>query len=116
MEIVTLVTTAMFFLKPFLKKTGEKVAEEVGTSLWTWLSDKVVNKKELPAKCTEVEVAEVQTYLESELSSNTALVKALEAKLQEIQSSSEGQMIIENHGNVDKQVNITNMSCGTINL
>jgi len=116
MEIVTLVTTAMFFLKPFLKKTGEKIAEEVGANLWTWLSNKVANKKELPVKCTDVEVAEVQTYLESELSSNTALVKALVEKLQEIQLSSKSQMIIENHGNVEKQVNITNMSDGTINL
>ena len=116
MEIVTLVTTAMFFLKPFLKKIGEKVAEEVGANLWTWLSNKVANKKELPVKCTDVEVAEVQTFLESELSSNTALVKALVEKLQEIQLSSKSQMIIENHGNVEKQVNITNMSDGTINL
>ena len=106
----------MFFLKPFLKKIGEKVAEEVGANLWTWLSNKVANKKELPVKCTDVEVAEVQTFLESELSSNTALVKALVEKLQEIQLSSKSQMIIENHGNVEKQVNITNMSDGTINL
>lgn len=116
MDIVSLVTTAMFFLKPFLKKSGEKVAEEIGSSLWTWLSDKLNRKKELPAKCSEVEVEEVQTYLQSELANNPALEKALEAKLQEIQSSSQGQMIIENNGTVEKQVNITNMSGGTINL
>lgn len=116
MDIISLVTTAMFFLKPFLKKSGEKVAEEIGSSLWTWLGDKLSRKKELPVKCSEVEVEEVQTYLESELANNPVLEKALEAKLQEIQSSPQGQMIIENKGKVEKQVNITNMSGGTINL
>lgn len=106
----------MFFLKPFLKKTGEKVAEEVGSTLWGWLSDKFANKKELPDKCSDLEIEEVKTYLESELSKNPALVKALEDKLQEIQSTSQGQMIVENQGPVEKQVNITTMSGGNINL
>lgn len=116
MDVLSLITTAMYFLKPFLKKSGEKVAEEVGSTLWGWLSDKFANKKELPDKCSDADVLEIQTYLESELTNNPALVKALESKLQEIQSSPQGQMIIENKGSVEKQINITNMSGGTINL
>jgi hypothetical protein len=116
MDVISLVSTAMLFLKPFFKKSGEKVAEEIGSSLWTWLGDRLSKKKELPVKCSDVEVEEVQTYLESELVNNPALGKALEAKLQEIQSSPQGQMIIENKGTVEKQVNITNMSGGTIKL
>lgn len=116
MDPFTLASGAMFFLKPFLKKTGEKIAEEIGSSLWSWLGDKLSTKKELPAKCTDMEVADVRTLLESELTTNQILAQALEAKLQEIKSSAQGQMIIENQGNVEKQVNITNISGGTINL
>lgn len=116
MEILSLISAAMFLLKPFLKKTGEKVAEEVGSTLWGWISDKIVNKKDLPNKCTDAEIVDVQTYLESELTKNPSLAKALEAKIQEIQSSSQGKLIIENKGSVEKQVNINNMSGGTINL
>ena len=37
----------MTVLTPYLVKSGEKVAEEMGASLWTWLKERFSNNKQL---------------------------------------------------------------------
>ena len=40
MDPVTLITSAMTLLTPYLVKSGEKLSEEIGASLWSWLKGK----------------------------------------------------------------------------
>lgn len=116
MDPLTLLTTAMTMLTPYIVKSGEKVAEEMGADLWNWLKSKFATNKQLPETVSEADQNTVQRQLMSEISSNTEFAKALEAKIAEIKSGcNQYGMKIENNGTVEKQLNITNNS-GNITL
>lgn len=117
MEPITLITSAMTMLAPYIVKSGEKIAEEIGASLWTWLKEKFFNKDQLPTSPSESDKNAIQLQLMSEIAKNTEFASALEKKIQELnqKSCSQGIMNVENNGTVEKQVNITNNS-GSISL
>ena len=51
MEPITIITTAMALLSPYFVKSGEKFAEGIGESLWTWIKtffSKQGNESQLP--------------------------------------------------------------------
>ena len=48
MDPITLLTSAITMLSPYMVKTGEKIAEEMGASLWSWLKNKLAAKKQFP--------------------------------------------------------------------
>lgn len=116
MDPITLLTTAMTMLTPYIVKSGEKVAEEMGGDLWNWLKSKFATNKQLPKTVSEADLNTVQLQLMSEISSNAEFAKALEAKIAEIKNGcNQNAMKVENNAIVQKQVNITNNS-GNITL
>lgn len=116
MDPFTLLTTAMTMLTPYIVKSGEKVAEEMGADLWSWLKSKFATNKQLPETVSEADQNTVQRQLMSAISSNAEFAKALEAKIAEIKSCcNQNAMKVENNGTVEKQLNITNNS-GNITL
>lgn len=117
MDPITLITTTMTVLTPYLVKSGEKVAEEMGASLWTWLKEKFSNNKQLPTAPSKSDKSIIQLQLMSDIVQNKDFALALEKKIQEIKQElyNQGSMNVENNGTVEKQVNITNNS-GSITL
>lgn len=117
MDPITLITTTMAVLTPYLVKSGEKIAEEMGASLWTWLKDKFSNNKQLPTAPSESDKSIIQLQLMSDIAQNKEFALALEKKIQEIKQVlyNQGTMNVVNNGTVEKQVNITNNS-GSISL
>lgn len=117
MEPITLITSAMTILTPYLIKSGEKIAEEMGASLWTWLKGKFSNNELLPTSPSESDKNAIQLHIMSEVSQNKEFALALEKKIQEMkqESCNNGAMKVENNGTVEKQINITNNS-GSISL
>lgn len=117
MEPLTLITAAMAMLTPFLTKAGEKISEEMGTSLWTWLKSKFSNEHNIPDSATSEDTNKIQMALMQLITSNPAFAEELEAKMNEIrnQNTSTGQMNVVNNGTVQKQSNVTTNN-GTINL
>lgn len=116
MDPITLITTAMTMLSPYIVKSGEKMSEEMGASLWNWLKSKFATKKLLPETVSKADLNTVQLQLMSEISSDSEFAKALEAKIAEIKSGcNQNAMKVENNGTVEKQLNITNNS-GNITL
>lgn len=118
MEPMTLLSAAMTMLTPYLVKSGEKIAEEMGGSLWTWIKSKFNGKAKLPANPSESDQQEIQKQLMMAVASDSQFAKELEEIMEKIRTSgqeSSGQMNIINNGTVQKQVNITNNS-GSINL
>ena len=70
MDPITLITTTMAVLTPYLVKSGEKIAEEMGASLWTWLKDKFSNNKQLPTAPSESDKSIIQLQLMSDIAQN----------------------------------------------
>lgn len=117
MEPITLITSAMTILTPYLIKSGEKIAEEMGASLWTWLKGKFSNNELLPTSPSESDKNAIQLHIMSEVSQNKEFALALEKKIQEMKREfcNHGVMKVENNSTVEKQINITNNS-GPISL
>lgn len=107
MDPITLLTATMSVLSPYIVKSGEKIAEEMGASLWTWLKEKCCNNKQLPTAPSESDNTTIQSYLMFEIAQNEEFAFALEKKMQEMLCN-QGSMNVENNGTVEKQVNITN--------
>lgn len=78
MDPITLITTTMTVLTPYLVKSGEKVAEEMGASLWTWLKERFSNNKQLPTSPSESDKNAIQVQIMSEVSQNKEFALALE--------------------------------------
>lgn len=116
MDPITLLTSTMTMLTPYIVKSGEKVAEEMGADLWNWLKSKFATNKQLPKTVSEADQNAVQLQLMTEISSDAEFAKALEAKIAEIKSGcNQYGMKVENNGTVEKQLNITHNS-GSITL
>ena len=120
MEIITLATAALSLATPFLVKAGEKIAENVGEGIWN-LIKKPFTKKE-------------QNELEADIQKNTDKEKIIETIIAKLNSDQQFkadlenavnqaqnelnayyQQNITNNGNIEKQVNIQNVT-GNITL
>ena len=116
MDPITLLTSAITMLSPYMVKSGEKVAEEMGASLWNWLKSKLAAKKQFPENVSKADLNTVQLQLMSEISTDSEFAKALETKIAEIKSCcNQHAMKVENNATIQKQVNITHNS-GSITL
>ena len=117
MEIGLLIESAMALLTPFLMKSGEKVAEGIGCSLWSWIKSKISKKAVVPDTPGPDDASDIQSVLETVIAANGSFAKELEEKIAELQQSTsiQGQITVQNTGTIDKMVNVTSNS-GTINL
>lgn len=108
MDPLTLITAAMTMLSPYLTKAGEKISEEMGTSLWSWLKSKFSKGHNMPEVATVDDTNKIQMALMQLISSSPTFAQELETKMKEIKSStssSGGQMNVINQGTVENQVN-----------
>ncbi len=118
MDIITLATTAVALATPYLIKSGEKIAEGIGESVWNWIKSAFSkNEKEvLPLLEVGEEKELISTLLEKIKTDNDfkiGLEKVVEKAQADLQSHC--QQIINNKGNIEKQVNFQ-VNNGTIQL
>ena len=119
MEIITLATAALSLATPFLVKAGEKFAENVGESIWN-LIKKPFSKKEqesLESDLLKDSNKEIIESIIAKLNSDPKYKVELENAVHKAQNelSSYYQQNINNHGNIEKQVNIQKVT-GNITL
>jgi hypothetical protein len=120
MEPITLITTAIALATPFLIKTGEKIAEDVGEDIW-----KVIKRPFSNDEQNRIE-KDIQSPLQNEKVKQTLLEKIqhdqafkneLESTIVKAQQSlgQYSQQNINNQGHIEKQVNVQNIN-GNVSL
>lgn len=119
MEPITLVATAITLAMPYIVKTGEKIAEQVGEDIWKIIKkpfskDESTLKNEFNAVSNRKEIeAELLAKINSDSNFKAELEQAVAKANKTI--ASYNQQNIHNHGQIDKQVNIQNIE-GNVNL
>jgi organic radical activating enzyme len=120
MEPITLVTTALSLATPFLIKTGEKIAENIGEDIWN-LIKKPFSKKKQEALESDLQkdsekkkiIEAIVAKLNSDLQYKVDLENAVDKAQKELNAYY--QQNINNNGNIAKQINIQNVT-GNITL
>lgn len=119
MDPITLVTTAVAITTPFLIKSGEKLAESIGEDMWNWIKKKFTKKEEEEILINPQDGLEerLSKVLLEKIESNPDLKKELEAALLNIEKTHQSyfQQNITTNGNIEKQVNIQEVT-GNITL
>lgn len=118
MDPITLITAAISMLTPYLIKSGEKIAEEMGGSLWSWLKSKISDKATIKENPDVDDKNAIQMQLMTLITQDSTFAQELEDMMRKIQKQNVenfGHIQVINNGNVDKQVNMTTNN-GTINL
>ncbi len=107
MEILTLATTALTLAKPFLDKIGEGTSRKIGEDIWNLIKSPFLSKEK---KIEELKEEERKEILITYLQSDPELRSELEKEISNIQNNYKGDLnqIINNNGQIGKQVNITN--------
>jgi hypothetical protein len=120
MEPITLITTALTLAAPFLKKTGEKVAEGIGEDIWKLLNKpfiKVGESPQIEQLAEEDKIEEIKSLLllhvENDNNFKEEVIIAIKAAEEKLGNSN--QQNVNNNDKVEKQINIQNNS-GTINF
>ncbi|CAN1540243.1 hypothetical protein MCERE19_01715 [Spirosomataceae bacterium] len=114
MDILTLATTALTLATPFLTKVGEEISTKVGEDIWNVIK-KPFTKEKSEALMTNQE--DLKKELVIKLNEDLAFQKELREQVEKSQNEifNQTQQVINNNGNIEKQVNIGNVS-GNINL
>ena len=117
MEIITLATTALALAQPFLNKIGEGVSRKVGEDIWNLIKKPFIKDKEIDeTKLLENQIAfknDLVIKLNEDLSFQNELIALVEKSKKELANYT--QQNINNNGNIEKQVNIGNIT-GNLNL
>lgn len=111
MELLTLATDALTLALPFLTKSGEKIAENIGQEIWdlikrpfTASNDDILNS-DLTVKENQEKFKEQLTFkLSQDPSFENELKALIENKQQQLIANA--QQNVNNHGDVVKQINI----------
>lgn len=120
MDPVTLITTALTLATPFLIKSGEKFAETVGEDIWKWIKKPFVGedeKKLISDFKMERDSESIKMALLEKMNENNQIKEELEKAVNNAQKALKAyhQQNINNNGQIDKQVNIQNLT-GDINF
>lgn len=114
MDILTLATTALTLATPFLSKIGEGVSGKVGEDIWNVIKKPFTKEKSEELMTNQENLKnELVIKLNEDLDFQRELREQVEKSQNEILNQT--QQIINNNGNIEKQVNIGNLS-GNINL
>ncbi|WP_434503739.1 hypothetical protein [Prevotella sp.] len=105
MELITLLSTTMTFLTPYIATAGEEFSKQIGKDLWGWLKGKIGTK--LPGNPSIKDQEDIKKIIEEELDNNNFFAKELLLKIDELQkaNSGRGDQIVINNAEVGKQVN-----------
>ncbi|OAV66752.1 hypothetical protein Barb4_02756 [Bacteroidales bacterium Barb4] len=120
MDIITLATTALSFVTPFLIKTGEKFAEGVGEDIWNLLKRPFSKKEQKSLEANiqnDSEKDKIIKEIIAKINSDRQYKAELENAVIDAQKVliAHNQQNINNNGNIEKQVNIQNVT-GNITL
>jgi hypothetical protein len=114
MEPLTLATTALALATPYLIKTGEKIAENIGESIWKLIS-RPFSKEDEKSLASSIQHGEAKdrfiTDLIEKINSDNHFRQELENAVHNAQKSlNASQQNITNNGQIEKQVNIQNIT------
>lgn len=115
MEPVTLITTAIALATPYLLKTGEKIAEDIGEDIWKRIK-KIFTKSDNPNYTIDINdetekeklVQALTEKLKSDYEYKEELEKAVIKGQKELNAYY--QQNIHNNGQIEKQINIQDNS------
>jgi len=85
MDPITVITATISMLTPYLVKSGEKIAEEMGGSLWAWLKSKIKDKSAIKENPDADDKNAIQMQLMTLISQNPSFVQELENMIKKIQ-------------------------------
>jgi hypothetical protein len=109
MDILTLATAAYTLAKPFLDKTGERVARKVGEDIWNLIKMPFAQKGKENIEALAVTDHEAFTKeLENQLRQDEKFANQLRELVGSSQNLLSGnfQQNINSYGDVEKQINI----------
>ncbi|MGV4528972.1 hypothetical protein [Ornithobacterium rhinotracheale] len=109
-ELLMIISTTCSYLIPFIKKIGEGTSRKIGEDIWNLIKKPFCEKGEDIHKLDDDKIKE---YL-SEILKDNPLIKSKVKEL--IESNSNYSQNINNNGNIDKQVNIGNITNGNFNF
>ena len=113
MDILTLATTALKLLSPFIEKIGEASAKKVGEDLWNLI--KVPFKKK-DKDIQKMDKDEIQSSLIDILNEDASFRSELENFVTNAQVRIDNiNQSIVNNGRIEKQVNVGNIN-GNVTL
>ena len=109
MEPITIITSAMTLLSPFLVKSGEKFAEGIGESLWTWIKTTFSyqgDEYQLPELDDKNLQEKLKEIIQHKMNSDERFKNEFEIEIKKMQEKikAENQQKIENKGNIEKQI------------
>lgn len=120
MEPVTLITTAISLVTPYLLKTGEGIAESVGEDIWNLIKKPFTKDKEAELSIdinNQEEKDKLIHQLTAKINKDPIFKHELENAVEKGQNDLNAlyQQNINNNGQIEKQINIQNNS-GNIQL
>lgn len=115
-----LISSAWTFLKPFLQKSGEKIAESIGEDMWKVLKKPFANREDnalINDFQKESEEERIKAVLIEKISNDESYKIEIENALSKAQKDKNAyqQQNINNNSQVEKQINIQN-NTGNINF
>lgn len=111
MEPITIVTTALALATPYLIKSGEKIAENIGEYIWKLIKSPFSKKvtETIENEPTIDEIQKLKPLLLDKLNQDKAFAELLSNAIEKAQSTlSQNQQNITNNSTVEKQINIQN--------
>jgi hypothetical protein len=120
MEPISLITTALALATPFLIKTGEKIAENIGEGIWNLLKKPFLKNNEIDSNIdikNEDEKEKLIQLLLARMNEDISFKEELESAVLKGKKDLNAyyQQNINNNGQIEKQVNIQNLT-GNINF
>lgn len=118
MELLTLASTAVGMAIPYLVKSGEAIAEKVGEDIWSFVKslfksdEQTIVQEQLTNGQNNDEI--IQKLIDK-LNENPALQQQLEEVVVSGQKQLANNQTINNHGSIEKQINI-NQNSGNIQM
>lgn len=109
MEPISLAFTAFILVKPFIEKTAEGIANQIGEDIWALIKSPFQkNGPKNIEKYAKDNPEEFKKQLELALLNDDSLRISLQDKVEKAQVKLSGsfQQNVNNHGTIDKQVNI----------
>jgi len=117
MEPVTLISSAIALVTPYLIKSGEKLAEKAGEGVWNFLKKPFTRSEQeelFIESPTSEQLATIESRLLDRIKDNPSYIEELNEMVTKAETSL-NQQNINNQGTVEKQVNIQT-NTGDINL
>lgn len=111
MELITLATDAITLSLPFLTKSGEKIAENIGQEIWNVIR-KPFSSSHDNTLLNDLTIKENQDKFKEQLILKLAEDQSFEKELMALVENKQQQLIanaqqnVNNHGDVTKQINI----------